>query len=81
MPYSKAFKNRMIQKMTGTGAMSATALSKECGVSQATLSSWLRKAGSVGADKRDMSTNGMSMVTLIDVTAFTENDGAGRLCG
>lgn len=57
MPYSKAFKNRMIQKMTGTGAMSAIALSKECGVSQSTLSSWLRKAGSVDVVKRDMSTN------------------------
>jgi transposase-like protein len=58
MPYSKAFKNRMIQRMTGPNAMSATALSKESGVSQSTLSNWLREAGSVAVIKRDKSTEG-----------------------
>jgi transposase len=45
MQYSDMFKNTMIQKMTGPDAISATALSKEVDVSQATLSKWLRMAG------------------------------------
>jgi len=45
MQYSDMFKNTMIQKMTGPAAISATALSKEVDVSQATLSKWLRMAG------------------------------------
>jgi len=45
MPYSQMFKNKMIQKMTGPDAISATALSKQIDVPQATLSKWLRKAG------------------------------------
>jgi transposase-like protein len=45
MPYSDLFKNAMIQKMTGPTAMSATALSKQFEVPQATLSKWLRTAG------------------------------------
>jgi len=45
MPYSDMFKNSMIQKMTGPGAISATALSKHVDVPQATLSKWLRLAG------------------------------------
>ena len=44
MPYSVRFKQKMIEKLTGPGAMSATALSKEVDVSQATLSRWLRDA-------------------------------------
>lgn len=35
---------KMVQKMTGPDARSATALSKEVGVSQGTLSRWLREA-------------------------------------
>ena len=35
----------MIRKMTGPGAISATALSREVNVSQTTLSKWLRNAG------------------------------------
>jgi len=45
MPYSDMFKNSMIQKMTGPDAISATALSKQVDVPQATLSKWLRLAG------------------------------------
>lgn len=45
MPYSDMFKNAMIQKMTGPGAMSASALSRQTEVPQATLSKWLRKTG------------------------------------
>jgi transposase len=45
MQYSDMFKNKMIQKMTGPDAISATALSKQVDVPQSTLSKWLRMAG------------------------------------
>jgi len=45
MPYSDMFKRKMVQKMAGPDALSATALSKEVDVPQPTLSKWLRKAG------------------------------------
>ena len=44
MPYSDGFKSRMIQRMTGPRAMSASALSHEVRVPQPTLSTWLREA-------------------------------------
>jgi transposase len=42
--YSAGFKARMVQRMAGPEAISATALAREVGVSQNTLSRWLRKA-------------------------------------
>jgi len=45
MQYPDMFKNAMIHKMTGPGAISASALSKQVDVPQATLSKWLRMAG------------------------------------
>ena len=45
MSYSQMFKDKMIQEMTGPEALSATALSKQIDIPQATLSKWLRKAG------------------------------------
>jgi len=45
MQYSDMFKNAMIQRMTGSDAITATALSSEVDVPQATLSKWLRMAG------------------------------------
>lgn len=44
MRYSAKFREKMVAKMTGPGARSATALSKEVGVAQATLSRWLLAA-------------------------------------
>ena len=44
MGYSQGFKGRMVQRMLGSEAISATALSTEAGVSQATLSRWLNQA-------------------------------------
>ncbi len=46
-PYSEVFRSRMVDRMVGPRAMSATALSREVGVSQPVLSRWLRKARSV----------------------------------
>ena len=45
MQYSDMFKNKMIQKLTGPDAISASALSKQVDVPQSTLSKWLRMAG------------------------------------
>ena len=47
MQYTATFKRRMIAKMTGPRAMTATALAREVGIAQPTLSRWLRDAGTV----------------------------------
>jgi len=45
MNYSDAYKHKMVLRMTGPDAISASALSKEVDVSQTTLSKWLRETG------------------------------------
>lgn len=45
--YSEAFRSRMVARMVGPRAVSANALSQEIGVSQGSLSRWLREVGSV----------------------------------
>ncbi len=52
MEYSEAFKARMVQKMLGPNGKSAGALAAEVGMSQPTLSRWLREAGSVSSMSR-----------------------------
>jgi transposase len=47
--YSDAFKARAVRRLVGPLAVSATALAKELGVSQESLSRWLRQTRSVGA--------------------------------
>ena len=47
--YTSGFKSRMMQRMAGTEAISANALSAEVGVSQATLSRWLRQGRTLGS--------------------------------
>lgn len=44
MPYSETFRRKMVQRMTGPDATSATALARQVNVSQTTLSRWLRQA-------------------------------------
>jgi transposase-like protein len=46
--FSDAFKARVVQRLVGRRAMSANVLAEEVGVSQASLSRWLRAARSVG---------------------------------
>jgi transposase len=46
-PYSLAFKQKMIQRLTGRDAMSALQLSRETGVRQQNLSRWLEQARSL----------------------------------
>ena len=47
IPYSPQFKSRMVQKLVGPNAMSATALSAEVGIAQGTLSRWLKRAATI----------------------------------
>ena len=47
MPFTSGFKARMVQRMAGREAISATALAREVGVSQNTLSRWLREHGAL----------------------------------
>ncbi len=49
MIHSEKFKSRLVAKMVGPHAMSATVLSGEVGISQPTLSRWLREARTVPA--------------------------------
>jgi transposase len=42
--YTEGFRQRMIERLVGPNAVSANVLSKEVGVSQNTLSRWLREA-------------------------------------
>jgi len=52
MPYSQAFRQKMVQKMTGPRARSASQLAAEVGLPQPTLSRWLREATTVETMKR-----------------------------
>ena len=45
--YSETFKKKMVLRMSGPRAVSATSLSREVNVPQSTLSAWLRKFGTV----------------------------------
>ena len=56
LKYSEGFKKRMVSRLTGTGATSATSLSREVGVSQNTLSRWLREASSIEAMSKKKNT-------------------------
>lgn len=46
-PYSIAFKQKMVERLTGKGASSAAQLAKETGVRQQNLSRWLQEARSL----------------------------------
>lgn len=46
-PYSLAFKQKMIQRLTGKDALSASQLARETGVRQQNLSRWLEEARSL----------------------------------
>lgn len=47
MEYSELVRARSVRKMLGPGAVTATALSRETGIPQPTLSRWLREAASL----------------------------------
>lgn len=52
--YSEEFKNTAVTKMAAPGGRSASSLSEELGVSQSTLSRWLRERATVGANGEGM---------------------------
>jgi transposase-like protein len=53
MEYTETFRARMVRRMLGPKALTATALAAEVGISQPTLSRWLRETATVEAmDKR-----------------------------
>jgi transposase len=47
IPYTATFRNRMVARLVGPHAISATALGKETGLHQATLSRWLKEASNL----------------------------------
>jgi transposase-like protein len=51
MQYTETFKARMVRRMLGPKAMSARALAEETGLSQPTLSRWLRETATFRAMK------------------------------
>lgn len=54
-PYSIAFKQKMVDRLTGKSAMSAVQLARESGIRQQNLSRWLQEARSlpfVASDNR-----------------------------
>ncbi len=57
MEYPIGFKARMVQRMTGPEAITATALYDETGVAQSTLSRWKNQAGSILAMTKKSDTN------------------------
>ena len=54
--YTKKFKVRMVQRMLGPNALSATALAEETGISQSTLSAWLRELRTISVPMDDAHT-------------------------
>lgn len=52
-PYSLAFKQKMIERLTGKDAMSANQLAKETGIRQQNFSRWLREARNLPLMKSD----------------------------
>ena len=55
--YTEGFKARMIERMAGGEGISASSLSREMGISQSTLSRWLRKASIVESMKKKSTRN------------------------
>lgn len=51
--HSQGFKARMVQRMSGREGVSASALAREVGIGQPTLSRWLREATTLGRMTND----------------------------
>lgn len=50
--YTEGFKARMVERMAGVEQISASALAREMGITQPTLSRWLRQAGTLESMKK-----------------------------
>ena len=53
MVYTESFKAKMVQRMCGPNAVSATRLSREIGIGQPTLSRWVQAARSLAPMTKD----------------------------
>lgn len=53
VPYTEGFKQQMVRRMLGPPVVTATALAKKVGVTQPTLSKWLREAGTLASMASD----------------------------
>jgi len=56
--HPERFRARMVERMTGANPISATALAREVGVSQPTLSRWLRQARSLDGMRKHKNNGG-----------------------
>jgi len=80
MEYSASLKATMVRRMSGPDAVSANALAEETGLSQTTLSRWLREAGGdkVSAMKRKKRPRDRSaeerLALLVQAAALREED-------
>lgn len=75
MLYSDAFRAKMVQRMLGPNAKSASALAEEIGIHQPTLSRWLRDArmlSSTMAHQKKTSKKGSSSEKLRIVVAASQ---------
>jgi transposase len=75
--YSTAFKSRMLRRLIGPSAESATALAQEVGVSQAALSRWLRESRSVDpmtSSKKKRWTGAEKLRVLLEARGLSEGD-------
>jgi len=87
-PYSIAFKQKMVQRLTGRNAVSAAQLCRETGVRQQNLSRWLTEARSLPLVATEKSTirewtveqkarilANASTLTGEELTAYLEHEG------
>ena len=79
--YTAGFKGRMVQRMAGPEAISATALAREVGVAQNTLSRWLREASesaptvaSMKKKRPDRRTAEEKLEIVLKAAALTDDD-------
>jgi len=73
-PYSLAFKQKMIERLTGKGALSASQLSRQTGVRQQNLSRWLQEARSLPLmSSRDVAEQALTLERKARVLAEAAN--------
>jgi hypothetical protein len=80
-PFSVAFKQKMVQRLTGKNAVSATQLARETGVAQQNLSRWLEEARSlpIMADRPKPAVRGWTVEQKARVLADASQLDAGEL--
>lgn len=74
--YSEAFKAQMVRKLLPPGAVSAHVLAAETGLWQATLSRWLKEAGTVGVMDKPAKkwTAAEKLRVVVEASKLSNND-------